>query len=103
RARYVDSDGTLSRDNAYLGDGGLRPACNLSSDLLVSDTTDSDGCYTIVYNQAPTAPSTITVPSEVIGGENLSISWGQSTDPDGNLAGYKLERKVNGGSWSQVY
>lgn len=102
-ARCVDSDGTLHRGPAYRGDRGLRPACNLSSDLLVSDTTDSDGCYTIVYNQAPTAPSTITVPSEVIGGENLSISWGQSTDPDGNLAGYKLERKVNGGSWSQVY
>ena len=102
-ARYVNSGGALNRINAYRGYYGLRPACNLSSDLLVSDTTDSDGCYTIVYNQAPTAPSTITVPSEVIGGENLSISWGQSTDPDGNLAGYKLERKVNGGSWSQVY
>ena len=102
-ARYVSSDGTLNGHNACNGINGLRPACNLSSDLLVSDTTDSDGCYTIVYNQAPTAPSTITVPSEVIGGENLSISWGQSTDPDGNLAGYKLERKVNGGAWSQVY
>lgn len=102
-ARVVWSDGALDWSSAYNGRSGLRPACNLSSDLLVSDTTDSDGCYTIVYNQAPTAPSTITVPSEVIGGENLSISWGQSTDPDGNLAGYKLERKVNGGSWSQVY
>ena len=102
-ARCVLSGGSLSGYGACYGGGGLRPACNLSSDLLVSDTTDSDGCYTIVYNQAPTAPSTITVPSEVIGGENLSISWGQSTDPDGNLAGYKLERKANGGSWSQVY
>ena len=57
----------------------------------------------MVYNQAPTAPSSISVPSEVIGGENLVISWGQSTDPDGNLAGYKLERKNNGGTWTQVY
>ena len=55
------------------------------------------------YNQAPTAPATINVPSEVIGGENLSISWGQSTDPDGNLSGYVLERKVDGGTWGQVY
>ena len=102
-ARLVYSDGALYWNYAYLGRHGLRPACNLSSDLLVSDTTDSDGCYTIVYNQAPTAPSTITVPSEVIGGENLSISWGQSTDPDGNLAGYKLERKVNSGTWTQIY
>ena len=102
-ARGVRSDGTLDWGSAYRGILGLRPACNLSSDLLVSDTTDSDGCYTIVYNQPPTAPGTITVPSEVIGGENLSISWGQSTDPDGNLAGYKLERKVDDGTWAQIY
>ena len=103
RARRVWSDGALGWDNAYRGYNGLRPACNLSSDLLVSDSTDSDGCYTVIYNQAPTAPSTINVPSEVIGGENLSISWGQSTDPDGNLAGYKLERKVDDGTWAQIY
>ena len=102
-ARVVWDDGTLDWFYACYGYYGLRPACNLSSDLLVSDTTDSDGCYTIVYNQPPTAPGTITVPSEVIGGENLSISWGQSTDPDGNLAGYKLERKVDDGTWAQIY
>ena len=102
-ARLVNSDGTLNWNYAYYGTHGLRPACNLSSDLLISDTTDGDGCYTVVYNQAPTAPSSISVPSEVIGGENLVISWGQSTDPDGNLAGYKLERKNNGGTWTQVY
>lgn len=54
-------------------------------------------------NQAPTAPSSITVPSEVLGGENLSISWAASTDPDGNLSGYVLERKVGSGTWAQIY
>ena len=103
RARLVYSDGTLNWRGAFYGHYGLRPACNLSSDLLISDTTDVDGCYTVIYNQAPTAPGSINVPSEVIGGENLSISWGQSTDPDGNLSGYVLERKVDGGTWGQVY
>lgn len=103
RARLVLSDGALDWGSACLGFLGLRPACNLSSDLLISDTTDVDGCYTVIYNQAPTAPGSINVPSEVIGGENLSISWGQSTDPDGNLSGYVLERKVDGGTWGQVY
>ena len=37
------------------------------------------------------------------GGENLSISWAASTDPDGNLSGYVLERKVGSGTWAQVY
>ena len=102
-ASCVRTDGTLNRDYAYYGDNGLRPACNLSSDLLISDSVDSDGCYTVIYNQAPTAPSSITVPSEVLGGENLSISWAASTDPDGNLSGYVLERKVGSGTWAQVY
>lgn len=102
-ARLVDNDGSLNRGSAYDGFDGLRPACNLSSDLLVSDSTDSDGCYTVIYNQAPTAPASITVPTEVIGGEHLSISWGRSTDADGNLSGYILERKNNGGTWGQIY
>ena len=102
-ARDVNTDGTLDRNYAYGGDDGLRPACNLSSDLLISDSVDSDGCYTVIYNQAPTAPSSITVPSEVLGGENLSISWAASTDPDGNLSGYVLERKVGSGTWAQIY
>ena len=102
-ARRVYSDGTLNRDGACYGNSGLRPACNLSSDLLISDSVDSDGCYTVIYNQAPTAPSSITVPSEVLGGENLSISWAASTDPDGNLSGYVLERKVGSGTWAQIY
>lgn len=102
-ARRVDTDGSLNWDLAYYGYYGLRPACNLSSDLLISDSVDSDGCYTVIYNQAPTAPSSITVPSEVLGGENLSISWAASTDPDGNLSGYVLERKVGSGTWAQIY
>lgn len=103
RARSVWDDGTLYWDYACLGRGGLRPACNLSSDLLVSDSTDSDGCYTVIYNQAPTAPSTINVPSEVIGGENITVTWGASTDSDGNLSGYILEKKVDSGTWTQIY
>ena len=101
--RVVITDGTLIASSAHFSGYGQRPACNLSSDLLISDSTDSDGCYTVIYNQAPTAPASITVPTEVIGGENLSISWGQSTDADGNLSGYTLERKNNGGTWGRIY
>lgn len=35
-ARYVDTDGTLVRNSAYYGYRGLRPACYLDSDLLIS-------------------------------------------------------------------
>lgn len=100
--RGVNSSGAMSWDYACSG-GGVRPLCNLSSGILVSDSPDSDGAYTIIWNRAPSKPSSITVPSSVRGGESLSISWGASTDEDGNLSGYILERQVNGGAWAQVY
>ena len=101
--RVVYSSGALDWDYAYGGDRGVRPLCNIKSDILVSDNPDSDGAYTIIWNRAPSAPSTITVPETVRGGSTLEISWGTSTDADGNLSGYILERQNNGGSWAQVY
>lgn len=70
---------------------------------MVSDSPGSDGAYTIIWNRAPSLPSSITVPSSVRGGENLTVSWPASSDPDGNLSGYVLERQYNGGGWAQVY
>ena len=66
------------------------------------------GSVSTVYytkpNVAPTTPSSISVPSTVYGGKSFTVSWGSSTDSDGNLSGYKLEQSTNGGStWSQVY
>jgi hypothetical protein len=52
-ARIVYSDGTLYNDNARYGSNGVRPALNLPSSLLVSDTTDTDGAYTIVWWTPP--------------------------------------------------
>ena len=39
-ARYVDSDGTLYWGSAYYSRSGLRPACYLDSDLLISIEDD---------------------------------------------------------------
>jgi len=47
----VYSDGTLNNNNVYNGNYGVRPALNLKSGILVSDTTDSDGCYTVDWSR----------------------------------------------------
>ena len=47
--RNVRSNGTLYYTSAFYGDIGVRPALNLSYSLLVSDSTDADGCYTFVW------------------------------------------------------
>lgn len=77
---------------------GIRPALILPSTLLVSD----DG--TVSTNTAPSTPGSISVPSSIMGGTNISISWAKSSDAESNFAGYKVERSTNGGSsWSQIY
>lgn len=82
----------------YYGACGVRPALVLDSSLSVSD----DG--SVQTNQPPTTPSSISVPENISGGSTITISWGASTDPDGNLEGYIVERSDNGGSsWSQIY
>lgn len=97
RALYVGSNGDWG--NGFCSDScGIRPALILPSTLLVSD----DG--TVSTNTAPSTPGSISVPSSIMGGTNISISWAKSSDAESNLAGYKVERSTNGGSsWSQIY
>lgn len=96
-ALCVNSNGDWSPYGCS-GSCGIRPALILPSTLLVSD----DG--TVSTNTAPSTPGSISVPSSIMGGTNISISWAKSSDAESNLAGYKVERSTNGGSsWSQIY
>lgn len=96
-ALYVNSNGDWSSNGCSIS-YGIRPALILPSTLLVSD----DG--TVSTNTAPSTPGSISVPSSIMGGTNISISWAKSSDAESNLAGYKVERSTNGGSsWSQIY
>lgn len=96
-ALYGRSNGGWSVNNCS-NSYGIRPALILPSTLLVSD----DG--TVSTNTAPSTPGSISVPSSIMGGTNISISWAKSSDAESNLAGYKVERSTNGGSsWSQIY
>ena len=109
---WLRSPYTVNRDTAWtvLTDGscdnnlceqntcGVRPALILPSTLWVSD----DG--TVSTNTAPSTPWNISVPSSIMGGTNISISWEKSYDAESNLAGYKVERSTDGGwSWSRIY
>ena len=97
-ALYVNSNGDWGNYGFCSSSYGIRPALILPSTLLVSD----DG--TVSTNTAPSTPGSISVPSSIMGGTNISISWAKSSDAESNLAGYKVERSTNGGSsWSQIY
>lgn len=94
----VNTEGSYDagRWNYYSCD--VRPALILPSTLFVSN----DG--TVSTNTAPSTPWNISVPSSIMGGTNISISWAKSSDAESNLVGYKVERSTDGGwSWSRIY
>ena len=100
--RLVSTGGTLYYSDAYYGSDGVRPLCNLSSSILVSDTTNANGNYEIIYNSAPSAPSGITAPAQAYSGQNIEVSCAAATDPDGDALTYCFERSYNSGAWTQV-
>lgn len=46
-AYYVNAGGSVNYNGVFNGDYCARPALALSSEILVSDSADSSGCYTI--------------------------------------------------------
>lgn len=100
--RSVFSGGTLNYNDAYYGGRGVRPLCNLKSEILVSDNPNSSGNYEIIYNSAPSAPPSITAPDQCFSGQEIEISCAAATDPDGDTLTYVFERSANSGAWTQV-
>ena len=97
-AWLLNSDGNLYYYGRCSNALGSRPAFTLPSSLYVSD----DGSVSV--NTAPGTPSSISYPTSINGGTDITVSWGASTDAEGNLAGYVVERSTNGGTtWAQVY
>ena len=82
----------------------------ISARVRVQDNygfTDTDyvetSQVTVISNDAPTAPSSITVPETINDTDTITISWTASSDPDENLEGYILECQINDGIWQQIY
>lgn len=68
---------------------------------FTSSTWVSSGAVNVTNNLSPTAPGSITV-SAAVAGEPLTVTLTAATDPDGTVAAYVIERRVDGGSWQQV-
>ena len=91
-ALYVHSRGDWD-SNLCSYSFGIRPALILPSTLLVSD----DGTVSTNTHPLPRAASPFLRPSWAA--RTFSISWAKSSDAESNLAGYKVERSTNGGSF----
>ena len=92
-AWFVTSSGRVyGGDNHVYDSYGRRPAFVLPGTLYVDDSGN------VVTNESPTAPGSINV-SSVVGGGTTTITITAASDPDGSIANYQYQRKVDGGSW----
>lgn len=106
--RWVQPDGSFINSYAYSvqqGDlAGVRPAINLTADVKVSDTPDSNGVYTIVDFALNTAPTiNVTSPSDartLYENDTFAIA-GTTTDADsGNVVSVKYS--IDGGATQAI-
>lgn len=79
RVRHVHSDGSLNGNDARVGNRGVRPALNLSSEILTSVETDSDGAHHIIW----------ATPHKIVLDKPITISKG------GRLEKLKFGPQVN--------
>lgn len=93
----VDQGGGYYANAVHGAEHPVRYAFILKPTLSVTDDGE------VVTNTAPSTPSSIQVPSTIRAGKEITISWGASTDSEGNLKGYELERRLDAGSWTSVY
>ena len=104
RIRYEDG----YPDMSYVYEKGSYIGTVTSTSSTTYPKNGISGEYWYVYKgtmSPPSAPSTITVPGGTIYSSTpVNISWSASTDPDGDLSGYELERQLDGsGSFNRIY
>lgn len=84
------------------GTGTVEVQVRAADDLgFTSSTWVSSGAVSVTNNLSPTAPGSIAV-SAVVAGEPVTVTLTAATDPDGTVAAYLIERRVDGGEWQQV-
>ncbi|WP_294514126.1 DUF6273 domain-containing protein, partial [uncultured Intestinimonas sp.] len=95
---YIGAYGAVSTMRVAYAQNALLYAFILDGDLWV----DEDG--TVLPNQAPAPPASLTVPPFAEAGAALTLSWAAAADPDGDVTGYLVQRQTGvAGTWTQVY
>ena len=100
---YIYSETSVLWRTYADANNGIRPLCNVKENIEVFDKPDSNGVYTIKWNQPPNRPDGIKTPDKIKAGKSVIISWGTAIDPDGENVVYGLDRKVDNNNWSRIY
>lgn len=75
-----------------------------ADDLGAEATEIRSEAKVVQSNTAPTTPGSISLPSSIAGDSTITVTWTASSDVDGNLAGYYVDRSTDGGTtWARIY
>ena len=79
-SKYVVCVSAASGTENFVADDymGIRPAVNLTANYKVSDTTDADGCYTLIVNNVPTISGSNTNLGSKTAGFNHTYTVGDA-------------------------
>ncbi len=83
----------------------FRVRVQASDNMGFTSTTYVTGANLTVTapNSAPTAPASVSLPDRVSSEQSFTVTWEASTDAEGNLSGYQVERSYDRGTtWSTV-
>lgn len=84
------------------GTASIQVRVQAKDDLgFTSSTYVASSSVTVINNQPPTAPGSIDV-TNVVAGQQATITLTAATDPDGTIASYIYERSVDGSAWTQI-
>ena len=76
---------------------GVRPVVNLSGDLGISTTADTNGDYTLSLTNAPTAPSNMrTTPDSIYTNKSCTVAWDGGYDSNGDMVGFRVQLYYDG-------
>lgn len=67
---------------------------------FTSSTWVASETVAVTNNQPPTAPGSINV-TNIVSGQDATITLTAATDPDGSIASYIYQRSMNSGAWQQ--
>lgn len=103
-AGYYGGGGGGGGTGSAAGGGGSNYVGGVTSTTSTRGVRSGNGLVRFTYVHAPTQPGVFTSPtsSPVFTGTH-TISWGASTDSDGDLASYEVDYSGNGGgSWARI-
>lgn len=68
---------------------------------FTSTTYVYSSAVTVINNEPPTAPGSISI-GNIVAGQAVTITLTAATDPDGTVVKYIYERSIDGSGWSQI-